>query len=611
MTISRGYQTDKIVPLVTLAERAKERLRRDEKRPPELVAGRCKHPQRRRGSKGSYYTRQCGNCIGCKMSAHDELVGGALAEAAGSSVVLSLTLTVADCDGVEPDRARRLDYVDVSRMLARIGKKFSVRKIVAGEYCPTSGRPHWHVLLFFQWDAVGQEQWIREFQTQGARMAVVQADWRQTCPPVRLEFNKLSQLEYKRARDDVETLLLFPSSAGRRVKVRQDWKYWPHGLVEVQLVKDPHMYDLLISNKAIRYVVKYFTKDCWKDSKKFKSKTFEALPEFVKQMTGFHQGDKGEWLLGNPYFKALEERENERIRRGFHASADEIPIGDRLYRSSNHKSPNGGLGNLYFKALGVYHAGLGEQFMDRSYRIDGATKGFNEVELRRRFAKGWDVKTNRSNTHWRYQMGDTAYLHYGRAFNSELIRLGKDAAWGRDYSYEALEERRAEQRLRAQGAFGYSLWKNASSIGERLKLERQWANVSNDKLKGIVPEDYILRFEQNSPYEGWKRKRRARALAEAYGPVAKVFQISDLDRLVLTKDKRLIFERTLSGADIWWHREIETVEQLQSAERGDLLPVNARIVRLEQEGQGDQRRLDSFKSGALRRRLNKLQVIPF
>ena len=75
--------------------------------------------------------------------------------------------------------------------------------------------------------------------------------------------------------------------------------------------------------------------------------------------------------------------------------------------------------------------------------------------------------------------------------------------------------------------------------------------------------------------------------------------------IVETDKGVFLYLRTLKAGTDWWRREIETIEQMQYALVGELLPPDAKIAQMEKEGKGDLRRLADFSKRTIRKRLDK------
>lgn len=93
-------------------------------------------------------TARCGGCVPCRIKRQSGLALRALFEARTSLSCDFWTLTYADAPEV-------LDYSDFSKFMKRYrewnrrqGATVRMRYLVCGEYGETSGRAHWHALIF-------------------------------------------------------------------------------------------------------------------------------------------------------------------------------------------------------------------------------------------------------------------------------------------------------------------------------------------------------------------------------------------------------------------------------------------------------------------------------
>lgn len=589
----------------SIDERLAFRKDRDAKRPIDLKkAGRCGNGRQFRDKKsGRVFVQRCGHCLGCRMEKHEGLVGGAIAESLSSSVVISMTLTYADVvdetgQKVAPSGAVRLDYSDIEKLMKKLRKKFDVRKICAGEYGSKDGRAHWHILLFFQWDKTGKEAWKADF-VKGLNGSHY-GDHLRTCPAYHVGY--LKKPEFVKMLADEKTLLCTRAGGVKGLqKPRQSWGFWPHGLVEAQIIKDPFIIEKMPMNAAIRYVIKYLTKDPWKDSKKYCHKAFEELPEWVKQSTNYSRPN-GKWFRRNWYREELERS----LLSDFGSDMD-IPVERLLFKHKYNYTCKGGLGVLYFEALGRFRALSGVQFLDRSYRIEGIHKPTSKKDREAALRRGESPKASTKKL-FEFYMKEAAFKTFGKAFNAEFERLGKDAVTGktdRD-ELESVFDRADNAKDYASGAFGYVLWKKAKTRKQRLELVRSWGEMPNENLKGLVPARWILWFEINSRMESWQKKRHARLLAIKKGKVTELYAMAKpTDKIYVTDSGKVMFERSEKNGNFWWDRELKTVEHVELALAGELPPEHAFAVRIEKEGKGDLRRLADFDKRTIRKLLDK------
>ncbi|WP_296222808.1 hypothetical protein [uncultured Sphingomonas sp.] len=101
-----------------------------------------------RGPKWEKVPMPCKECWRCKKNRVNDYVGRALAEAATSERVCTLTLTYAPRDDLADKLLHPRHFQLFMKLLRRAGHK--VRYLVAGEYGDLRGRAHFHCILFFQ-----------------------------------------------------------------------------------------------------------------------------------------------------------------------------------------------------------------------------------------------------------------------------------------------------------------------------------------------------------------------------------------------------------------------------------------------------------------------------
>ncbi|QCS36980.1 replication initiation protein [Tortoise microvirus 38] len=101
-----------------------------------------------RGPKWEKQNVPCRQCWRCKKNRIDDYTGRALAEAATSQTVCTLTLTYAPREDLADKILHKSHFQKFIRSLRRVGHE--VRYLVAGEYGDLKGRAHFHAVLFFQ-----------------------------------------------------------------------------------------------------------------------------------------------------------------------------------------------------------------------------------------------------------------------------------------------------------------------------------------------------------------------------------------------------------------------------------------------------------------------------
>lgn len=580
---------------------------------PEAVAG-CRFYERKLDvPSGTVFYLACGKCDGCRHYRHEKAVWKSLAEAQSAAAVVSLCLTYEDrigADGlpVVPDAARRLDYRDVVKLMKRLRRAgYIVRKVHCGEYGKRTGRAHWHLLLYFQWDQQHLELWFQD-QANGTDMAfpVLASAWRGFCPPLVTNDKALPKSEFLALLDDPERL--YAPSVGPKVlrRYRQNWKYWPHGKVECQLAGAPGVGSAKGLSKSVRYTVKYMSKDPWKDTE-YRLWAFDELPEWVRQSTAFgpwDRDDKGriKWVRGNPYRDALEEQ----LRADFPGHKDDVPMDRRPMKLVHGLTAKSGLGHDYFRALGWYYAGLSgvepEQHARRVFKLGPSyrRKHVQDVAAAEKFGKPSPAVVRLNQ----FYMDDRAVRSMAEGFNERRALLGLPVSQGPNGLWDVLETKARKVSDVASGPVGSAMWAR-SNRAERKALEKVWADIPNETLAGFVPRRLIEQLVASSKEPGWAEKRRvARAWAKD-GKPKHSFRVGSDARLVLTDQRRLFYEKWLDPKKHWWRREVLTAEQLDHALAGALLPEKARAVRIEKEGKGDQRLLASFDPRTVLRRIVK------
>lgn len=101
-----------------------------------------------RGPKWEKVDTPCKQCWQCQKGRINDYVGRALAEAATSERVCTLTLTYAPRDDLADKIIHPRHFQLFMKLLRRAGHK--VRYLVAGEYGDLFGRTHFHCILFFE-----------------------------------------------------------------------------------------------------------------------------------------------------------------------------------------------------------------------------------------------------------------------------------------------------------------------------------------------------------------------------------------------------------------------------------------------------------------------------
>ena len=557
-------------------------------------------------SSGKMFPQACGLCDGCRVHKHESLISKLLAETESAAATLSVTLTY-DPNGDKPEGAEWLDYSDVTLFLKRLrAAGFNVRKFSSGEYGKKNGRAHWHLALFFQWDDAHLTGWRDEMigvDWKGnlevpSREAERRRDWLNFCPP--LHVGAASKARFMEILDDPETLWVATVGYKTGGNYRQKWRFWPHGLVEAQLVSAPGVGSLEETNRGVRYLGKYFSKDPWKDTS-LRSTEFNGLPEWVRQSTAYGpwlvgENDRTKWVRGNPYAAEIEARNLEK-----YASDDLVPLSERLKKPRHNASARGGLGAHYFRALGAWYAktaGSQDALAARTFKLGPSYRKKHIENVRRSALNGKVPALSKRN---QFFMGDTAFRQFGQGFNVYFESIGQDETTGPDHIFDVLETNAAKGSDAANGPMGYHLW-NKSTQSERKKLEAVWADLPADRLSGIVPQRLQRLFEDTSGLPGWQEKRRKRRENDDRGKQKTATRFGDF-YVIETTQKRFFYRKDLKSDSVWFSREILTVEDLDHALLGRFLPENARAARLEREGRGDQRLISDLDIRTVRKRI--------
>jgi len=513
-----------------------------EKRPPEADEI---EPEKYKGcpnwqwwlnvSTQNRHKRPCRSCWGCRNHKHERVVGQAIAEAATSGIILGLTLTYRNNeDGSMPDSAKRLDYDDIRRFMARLRKKYQCSKISAGEYGGADGRAHWHLVVFFDLPPEEKKTVLAHIAANGECGPIEMSNGvYDNAPPY---VANLRGKAFQEAIADPKTLVVSYPQRGKTPKIRNSaWQYWPHGIVECQVIKAPEYQRAESLEGAMRYPLKYLNKDAWKDSRKYKDIPFDDLPEHIKQQTNFgpwyskeeieerYAADvatgsvktvyKGQqrlgqehrkWRYGNKYRTQIEER----LLR---LPESEITIEQRPYKGLYNYKVVGGLGKEYFEALGAYTVSrpkedaklrtfkIGANFMKKQGRMQTLIdRGDAPENMKKRFS---------------YIMSNTAYQSFWRGYNAELIERGIEPTAGPEDVISRLETNAAKALDSASGSFGYHMLRKGSK-SQRVELEKRMGLVPDESLKGLFPTRWRRLMEETQPDLNWRIKGISRQRAE-------------------------------------------------------------------------------------------------
>jgi len=473
---------------------------------------------------------------------------------------MSYTLTIADeetdAGPVTPDGAKRLRYEMVVKFLKRLRKAgYRFQKICAGEY-GAKARAHWHLVLMFEWDGVTKGEVLRQIENNEYLGNVGKnSDWKSLAPPF---VANIRGQAFKDAIADPEALVVSFPQKGKTPKIRNTaWKFWPHGIVEAQIIKSPEFHSPESVEGAMRYPLKYLSKDAWKDSRKFQKVPFEELPEHIKQQTKFgpwktpqqieqewdedvasgkvkplFTGHKAlgqehrKWSYGNDYVKRLKEELLEEF-----STADEVPVEREIYEGQYYYKALGGLGRDYFTALGAQTARIMFRPENcRTFQVGGNYKAKqtsvgNLTELGdiggQRFVQGRRGKViSLAKKRFNYQMGNTAYYAFWEGYNAEQKRNGKPITNGPEDVVVTLETSRARSNDASSGSFGYQFWKRASRK-TRAQMEEATAAIPDDRLAGLFPTRWRRQMEETSKYLEWRIKGMERQTKAIERDIAK------------------------------------------------------------------------------------------
>ena len=564
------------------------------------------------------FPQSCGVCDGCRCHKHESLVSRGLAEAQSAAATLFVTLTYSD-----DEKGEYLDYRDIELFLKRIRKAgYKIRKLSAGEYGTDNGRAHWHLLLYFQWSEEHLTQWKTEqiYMTGAGRYdgenweAKRLQEWKEFVPKMHIGYVS-DRIEFMNLLADPEILWLQTIGYKSGGNYRQDWKYWPHGVIEAQLVSAPGNASDEEQNRGVRYVCKYATKDPWQNGK-LRKIPFWDLPEHVRQATSYGPWDldgtdeRTKWKRGNVYVEQLEAE----LRKEF-PSDDDVPFHRRIKRHKYNYKAAGGLGAAYFEALGGWYArnaGSDEKLVKRTFKLGPSYRKKHIEQLRSQVQKGLLPDAVPRN---QFYMGDTSFRQFGRGFNKYLESLGTDETSGPKHIFDNLETQAAIASDTSSGLLGLAMWQKdfgngAINKGRRKTLENLWGELPEDRLRGLVPKRLQRLLEDTSQNKGWQNKRRIRLENEKFGKPKQVTELGGY-RIIETTQKRWFFEKDLTRKERWYRREILTAEQLQQALAGKLAPENARAIRIEKEGRGDLTPLAELDVRTVRNRIRKQPGCPF
>jgi len=491
------------------------------------------------------HKRACNRCRDCRNYRHERIVGQAIAQATVSSVVMSLTLTYSDVDGETPDSALRLDYSDIERFLKRLRKAgYRFTKIACGEY-GSKARAHWHLVLMFEWDTLTHSNVIEAIKSNHDVSRIGRdTDWRQLAPPI---VANLRGEAFKQAISDPDLLVVTYPQSRRKTRLKTahvrntNWRFWKHGVVEAQIAKSPEYSNSEDIEGAIRYPMKYLSKDAWRDSRKYKTTPFEDLPEHIRQQTRFgpwktaeeidrewrsdaEQGKhvtlynghslKGQehrkWRYGNPYVKELEQQLLKQ-----YACETDIPVEERLFRGVYSYKAKGGLGSAYFEALGAQTARLNWRSENmRGYQIGAnyarkqRSLGMREIDDsggNRAFVDSSGKLVVTGKRRFSYVMTNTNYRRFWAGFNAEKKRMGEPLTLGPKDAVIELQTQAAKASDSSTGSFGYHWWRKAS-VSARASMEASTGWMPAANLKGIFPTRWVKHMEENSKNFGWQTK---------------------------------------------------------------------------------------------------------
>ena len=625
------------------------------------------------------HKRPCGKCRHCRYAKHERIVGSAQAEAAISPCTLSLTLTYApiqDAEGnkVDPDGAKHLNYEHIRLFLMRLRKQgYKFKKICAGEYGSKDGRAHWHLLLFFEWSPEIESLVLRDVRENTLETLSLQKDtWRDHAPPM---MANLSGNEFVERINDPNVLVVsLPMKRGKTAKIRNTWKFWDHGLVEGQLVASPENRNPEQVEGGVRYICKYLSKDAWKDSKKWKNKPFDELPEHVKHQTRFGvwytpeeieenrrqkgnaegdkpQADHEKWRLGNDYVKGLEEQ----LRKEFPEHEDDVPIDRRIKRGQYHYKAKGGLGGKYFWQLGRWHAkNGGESFAKQTYKIGGNYRAKQNKMVERKIQEGVLPETLKKR--FDYYMSKTGYRQFWEGFNEQQRIDERPETTGPDHVYDDLDTQAKKASDLSSGPIGLAQWNQEPPYsalkvlqydehGQALKTRREvlttkqrnqwrenhrdalakrWGEMTDEQLRGYVPSRIKKHLIENSRYPGWQKRKQNELWKADHGKVRRRTKFAGFE--IIETDRKFLYRRYLEtkydtkqkrqNQNTWFEKDINTVHELALALQGKLRPdsIGTPVVKQSDKQKREEmdKKLIDLDIRTVRRRIKKrVEECPF
>ena len=496
---------------------------------------------------GVRHKRPCKKCRDCRNFKHERIVGQAMAQAQTASCIMSFTLTYRPELGV-----KRLDYDHIQKFLKRLRKAgFRFVKICCGEYGGQKGAPHWHLLLLFDWRE-DTKQKILNAVSQGKDYQHIGRgeNWRKLVPR---HVANLRGQAFQDAIMDPDQLVISYPQRGKTPKIRNpNWRFWGHGIVEAQMVKSPEFNAPEQIEGAVRYPLKYLSKDAWKDSRKYQRIPFEKLPEHIRQQTRFgpwytqdeieQQFDKDvaagmvkqvyenqrktgqehrKWRYGNDYVKQLKIA----LLKDF-TSDEDVPPDRQIMEGQYHYKAVGGLGADYFKALGAFHA-LNPRYSrnDENLRLYELGGNFlydqpglgrsTEIDVigEARYVRDSRGKiTVHRRKRYKYSMGDTSYRMFWQGFNAQRCKMGQPTTEGPDGVVDQLDTSRTRASDASTGSFGNYYWKK-SSVSARRVIEENTATIPDEDLRGFWPTRWRRSMETTSLHWGWRKKGLDRQLA--------------------------------------------------------------------------------------------------
>lgn len=544
--------------------------------------------------KDLWFIRECRKCLGCRMSRHDKLLAGLLAEAETSAQVLFVTGTYADLpDGSSPDAAKRLNDRHVSRFIEYWKRQgIVVRKLADGEYVPETGRAHWHMIIFIP--LVGAARELFEKSMVDGLDATPML--RGLCVGHEIEFvdTTATGAKLKAECDDPDTIYI----RGRgwcRKPCRQTHKSWPHGLVDYQLLYeagDGHAEEII---RGITYVLKYVTKDPWKDSRRFQDTPFEELPAWVRQVTHFGpwvENERGE-LVKNRWVRWNPERDHAiQLNADLRDKLISLPIDMQPYVSKHlykHRVP---LGSFYFWCLGRYHAKRGHasrrhvisNYCEKSKRPLGFVQSMQS-------AGSWEKSAakyiERVRLHGMYSQSRKTFYHsdsqhnvYGKGYNFQRELDGKDEVsgvfdenGGVAHSFVTLENRAFHAKRMKEGAFFFHILEKQSVRGQQ-NIAAGLLNMGEKACKGLISSHDWLRLKQlalasedgkmlkEEMSSDWLKRHR---VFEETWPVGRLKAVGLLAG-------QLFYVGNLDSDTSWFSEKIENTKQFDFALAGRMFP---------------------------------------